>query len=116
MTRLLQSQLASGLTRREVARGALFTWLGALAQSNFSVASAAETARNGTNPWRKDFPVLNQAVNGQPLIFLDSAATTQRPTAVMEAIQDFYLHDNANPGATLHTLARRAFERYEGAR
>src|SRR5438552_6403860 len=115
VTRILQSQLASDITRRDLGRGALLTWFGALAQSNVAVAEP-KTARNDTNPWRKDFPILNQVVNGQPLIYLDSAATTQRPTAVMDAIQDFYRHDNANPGATLHTLARRAFERYEGAR
>lgn len=116
VTRLLQSQLASGITRRDLGRGALLAWFGALAQSNVAGPSEPKTARNDTNPWRKDFPVLNQAVNGQPLIYLDSAATAQRPTAVLDAIQDFYRHDNANPGAALHTLARRAFERYEGAR
>ena len=106
----------SGITRREVSCGALFTWLGALAQSNVAVPSAPKAAGKDTNPWRADFPVLNQTVNGQPLVYLDSAATTQRPTAVIDAIQEFYRRDNANPGATLHTLARRAFERYEGAR
>jgi selenocysteine lyase/cysteine desulfurase len=115
VTRTTQSS-GSGITRREVGRGALLTWFGALAQSNVAGPSEPETARNDTNPWRKDFPILNQAVNGQPLIYFDSAATTQRPAAVTDAILDFYRHDNANPGATLHTLARRAFERYEGAR
>ena len=66
--------------------------------------------------WRADFPALDQKVNGLPLAYLDSAATTQRPTAVLTALQDYYRHDNANPGKTLHTLARRAYERYEGAR
>ena len=50
------------------------------------------------------------------MIYLDSAATTRRPVEVIEAIADFYRHDNANPAATLHALARRAHERYEGAR
>lgn len=66
--------------------------------------------------WRADFPVLDQHVNGHPLTYLDSAATTQRPTSVLESLMDFYRHDNANPGNSLHTLARRAYERYEGAR
>lgn len=66
--------------------------------------------------WRADFPLLDQKVNGYPLTYLDSAATTQRPTQVLEALLDFYRHDNANPGSSLHTLARRAYERYEGAR
>lgn len=105
-----------GITRRDVGRGALLTSLGALTQSAVCGASHPKGARNDTHPWRKDFPVLHQTVNDQPLIYLDSAATTQRPTAVIDAIRDFYLHENANPGATLHTLARRAFERYEGAR
>ena len=66
--------------------------------------------------WRADFPALDQTVNGQPLAYLDSAATTQRPAAVLAALLNYYRHDNANPGATLHTLARRAHEQYEGAR
>jgi SufS family cysteine desulfurase len=65
---------------------------------------------------RSDFPALAQRVNGEPLVYLDSAATTQRPKPVLDAILDFYLHDNANPGAALHELARRAYGRYEDAR
>jgi cysteine desulfurase/selenocysteine lyase len=78
---------------------------------NPSAAGAAEHAR-----WRADFPALDQMVNGFPLTYLDSAATTQRPAAVLTALQDYYRHDNANPGRTLHALARRAYERFEGAR
>jgi selenocysteine lyase/cysteine desulfurase len=66
--------------------------------------------------WRADFPALDQTVNGFPLAYLDSAATTQRPVGVLAALQDYYRHDNANPGRNLHALARRAYERYEGAR
>ena len=66
--------------------------------------------------WRDDFPALDQTVNGHPLAYLDSAATTQRPAAVLTALLDYYRHDNANPGDTLHALARRAYEQYEGAR
>jgi len=66
--------------------------------------------------WRNDFPALNQRVEGHDLVYLDSAATTQRPVAVLDALMDFYRHDNANPGKSLHTLARRAYERYENAR
>jgi cysteine desulfurase / selenocysteine lyase len=68
------------------------------------------------SPWRDHFPALEQTINGHPLVFLDSAATTLRPNAVVEAIADFYRRDNANPSASLHTLARRSNERYEGAR
>lgn len=66
--------------------------------------------------WRSHFPVLAQKVNGHALVYLDSAATTQRPQAVIDALLDYYSRDNANPGAALHTLARRAHERYENAR
>jgi cysteine desulfurase/selenocysteine lyase len=55
-------------------------------------------------------------VNGRPLAYLDSAATTQRPEPVVEALAGFYRRDNANPGAALHTLARRADTRLEQAR
>ena len=66
--------------------------------------------------WRREFPALDQRVNGRPLAYLDSAATTLRPRAVIDAVARFYETDNANPGATLHTLARRAAARYAAAR
>jgi cysteine desulfurase/selenocysteine lyase len=66
--------------------------------------------------WRRHFPALVQTVEGRPLAYLDTAATAQRPDAVIEAIVGFYRQDNANPGRTLHTLARRAHEAYEAAR
>ncbi len=102
------------MTRREMGRGALLASLGALTACD--AASDSHAAADEHSPWRRDFPVLNQTVNGRSLVYLDSAATTQRPAAVIEAILNFYRHDNANPGAALHTLARRAYERYEGAR
>jgi cysteine desulfurase/selenocysteine lyase len=66
--------------------------------------------------WRGQFPALTQRIDGQRLFYLDSAATTLRPDAVIEAMVDFYRGDNANPSATLHTLARRTHSRYESAR
>src|SRR4051794_9928292 len=57
--------------------------------------------------WRRHFPALTQSIEGRPLVYLDSAATAQRPDAVIEAIAAFYREDNANPGRTLHHLARR---------
>jgi cysteine desulfurase/selenocysteine lyase len=66
--------------------------------------------------WRREFPVLDQQVNGRPLVYLDTAATAQRPREVIEAVSDFYRNDNANPGATLHTLARRAHDAFLNAR
>ena len=69
-----------------------------------------------TAAWRREFPALDQRVNGHPLAYLDSAATTLRPRAVIDAVARFYETDNANPGAALHTLARRAATRYGAAR
>jgi cysteine desulfurase/selenocysteine lyase len=66
--------------------------------------------------WRCHFPALTQTVEGHPLAYLDTAATAQRPNAVIEAIAAYYRTDNANPGRTLHASARRAYEAYEGAR
>jgi Aminotransferase class-V len=65
---------------------------------------------------RAQFPVLGERVNGHPLVYLDSAATTQRPRAVLNALSNFYLHDNANPAKSLHTLARRSATLYEKAK
>jgi len=62
------------------------------------------------------FPLLNQHMNGRPLVYLDSAATTQRPRAVIDALDGFYLHDNANPSTFLHALARRSAALYDDAR
>ncbi len=110
------SSAEPGMTRRELGRGALLACLGALAKTEASAPSTSKSERFADNPWRRDFPVLHREVNGRPLVYLDSAATTQRPAAVIDAILEFYRADNANPGATLHALARRAYERYEDAR
>ncbi|MFO7550493.1 MAG: cysteine desulfurase [Haliea sp.] len=65
---------------------------------------------------RLDFPILQQQVNGQPLIYLDNAATTQKPEAVIEAISHYYRHDNANVHRGAHTLSDRATVAFENAR
>ncbi len=65
---------------------------------------------------RDDFPALDQRVNGHPLVWLDNAATTQKPRAVIEAISRFYERDNSNIHRGAHTLARRATQAYEDAR
>src|SRR5262245_16148726 len=65
---------------------------------------------------RKDFPILGQTVRGKPLVYLDSAATTQKPQAVIDAISAYYLTDNANVHRGVHLLSERATEAYEGAR
>lgn len=65
---------------------------------------------------RKDFPILHQEVNGQPLVYLDNAATTQKPNAVIDALCDFYRRDNANVHRGAHALADRATTKFEAAR
>ena len=68
------------------------------------------------NNWRADFPILAQKVNDEPLVYLDNAATTQKPLAVLQTVRDFYENDNANIHRGVHTLAQRATERYEQVR
>lgn len=65
---------------------------------------------------RDDFPALAQEINGHPLVYLDNAATTQKPRAVLDAILNFYKHDNANVHRGVHELSSRATSLYEGAR
>jgi cysteine desulfurase/selenocysteine lyase len=65
---------------------------------------------------RAEFPALDQDVNGRPLVYLDNAATSQKPRAVIDALDAYYEHDNANVHRGIHELSRRATERYEGAR
>jgi cysteine desulfurase/selenocysteine lyase len=65
---------------------------------------------------RADFPVLHQTVNGHPLVYLDNAATTQKPRAVIDALVRYYEHDNANVHRGIHTLSNRATLSYEAAR
>ena len=65
---------------------------------------------------RRDFPVLDQTVGGKPLIYLDNAASSQKPRQVVEAISGYYYRDHANVHRGVHELARRATEAYEGAR
>ncbi|HEX3731050.1 MAG TPA: cysteine desulfurase [Opitutaceae bacterium] len=68
------------------------------------------------NTVREDFPALGQQVNGKPLVYLDNAATTQRPRGVIDALGQFYERDNANVHRGLHALSMRATDGYEGAR
>ncbi len=65
---------------------------------------------------RRDFPILDQQINGYPLAYLDNAASFQRPRQVIEAIAHYYTHDHANVHRGVHTLSHRATEAYEGAR
>ena len=65
---------------------------------------------------RRDFPALHQRVNGHPLIWLDNAATTQKPQSVIDATSQFYSRDNSNIHRAAHTLARRATDLFEAGR
>ena len=65
---------------------------------------------------RGDFPILDQQVHGRPLIYFDNAATTQKPKAVLDALQQYYEHDNSNVHRGIHELSNRATNAFEGAR
>lgn len=68
------------------------------------------------NAIRADFPILHQQVNGHPLVYLDNAASSQKPRQVIDAISHYYLHDNANIHRGVHQLSQRATDLYEAAR
>ena len=65
---------------------------------------------------RSQFPTLHQEVNGQSLVYLDNGATTQKPSVVLEALERYYVHDNANVHRGVHSLSQRATVAYEAAR
>jgi len=65
---------------------------------------------------RRDFPILQEQIHGRPLIWLDNAATTQKPNAVIDRLSYFYRHENSNVHRAAHTLAARATDAYESAR
>jgi cysteine desulfurase/selenocysteine lyase len=68
------------------------------------------------NAIRRDFPILQERVNGRQLVWLDNAATTHKPNAVIDRLSYFYQHENSNIHRAAHTLAARATDAYEGAR
>ena len=65
---------------------------------------------------REQFPILQQQVNGHPLVYLDNAATSQKPRAVLDAVSRYYEYSNSNVHRGVHTLGSRATDAYEGAR
>ncbi|RXK18081.1 cysteine desulfurase [Macrococcus sp. DPC7161] len=65
---------------------------------------------------RKDFPILNEEINGRPLIYLDTSATSQKPQSVIDITTEYYTHNNANVHRGVHTLGTRATDGYEKAR
>jgi cysteine desulfurase/selenocysteine lyase len=90
---------------------------------NEPVVAKSNYASSSILPWgfdanmiKKDFPILNERVNGKPVIWLDNAATTQKPRQVIDRISYFYEHENSNIHRAAHTLAARATDAYEEAR
>jgi cysteine desulfurase / selenocysteine lyase len=84
-----------------------------------STAVATEPKMNPAQDWRAlraDFPALDQSVHGQPLVYLDNAATTQKPRAVLDALSHYYERDNANVHRGIHELSNRATAAFEAAR
>jgi cysteine desulfurase/selenocysteine lyase len=65
---------------------------------------------------RDDFPILDRRINGKPLVYLDSAATSQKPAAVIDVMDDYYRRYNANPHRGVYTISEEATAAYEGAR
>ena len=65
---------------------------------------------------RQDFPALHQNIHGKPLVYLDNGATAQKPQAVIDAVQHYYSHDNANVHRGIHELSERASAQYEAVR
>src|SRR3954471_16653194 len=80
-----------------------------------SAATAVRTAFD-VQKIRRDFPILNERVHGKPLVYLDSANTSQKPLAVIEAMDAYYRHANANIHRATHLLSERATALYEGTR
>jgi cysteine desulfurase / selenocysteine lyase len=78
--------------------------------------NAIATTRLDIEKIRKQFPVLNQQVNGKPLVYLDNAATNQKPQRVIDSLTEYYAKDNANIHRGIHTLAERATKAYEQTR
>jgi len=78
--------------------------------------TALSSAPYDVNQVRRDFPILREYVNGRPLIWLDNAATTQKPQLVIDRISYFYAHENSNIHRAAHELAARATDAYEAAR
>src|SRR5882757_845697 len=65
---------------------------------------------------RRDFPILDRTVNGRPLVYLDSGASSQRPVAVLRAVEEYETHSHANIHRGVHSLSQAATEAFEGAR
>src|SRR5688500_17106736 len=80
-----------------------------------SVVSAHREALD-VSAIRRDFPLLRQRIHGKPLVYLDNAATTQKPQAVLDALVHYYVEENSNVHRGVHSLSGRATDSYEAAR
>src|SRR5678815_2754191 len=82
------------------------------------IADATEEPATKINwaGFRRDFPILDQKVHSQPLIYFDNAATTQKPREVVDTLRNYYEKDNANVHRGIHELSNRATTAYEAAR
>src|SRR5687767_1050969 len=77
---------------------------------------AAEVAEFRVDRIRADFPILRRTVHGKPLVYLDNAATTQKPQAVLDALTRYYTDINSNVHRGVHNLSELATDAYEGSR
>ncbi len=86
------------------------------ATASVNTAPAISTPPFDVNLVKQDFPILRETVNGRPLVWLDNAATTQKPQQVIDRLSEFYAHENSNIHRAAHELAARATDAYENAR
>ncbi|MFA6163760.1 MAG: family 2A encapsulin nanocompartment cargo protein cysteine desulfurase [Methylobacter sp.] len=109
----------SGTIPASAGSGSSFYFLDELDTGGFNARSPALSSAHppfDIQAVRRDFPILNERVNGQTLVWLDNAATTQKPQAVIDRISYFYEHENSNIHRAAHELAARATDAYEKAR
>src|SRR3984893_11155514 len=90
-------------------------WRGSVVGADYLMHKAVKSGVDWS-ALREDFPILRERVNGHALIYFDSAATSQKPTALLDAVRSYYEHDNANVHRGLHALSARATEHYEKSR
>src|ERR1700754_1703218 len=81
-----------------------------------SASQVAKTPMLDVERVRRDFPILDRTVNGRPLVYLDSAASSQRPRAVLRAVEEYETTSHANVHRGVHALSQAATEAFEGAR
>ena len=118
----LLADIAGARVPRETAGGAASPFYFLAPATSAPQDSSVPTVNAGAHPAfdvhavRRDFPILQERVNGRPLIWFDNAATTQKPRAVIDRLSDFYAHENSNIHRAAHELAARATDAYEGAR